>query len=342
MLGRPEENEDIWMGYIIASGWIRQIEEMEKSGVKTYQQALEIANIYRKFGYLFQSKMAGALVNAAKLRPDNLKVRDIMDIDAYLRDVRLLGDWANFFTKPDPEIMEALIRNETISWITFGGQYSCDCLNNNLSYYLAHTKTLEALELSVGPYASVSIKPDEMHYLAEGLRHNTSIKRLMLWNVDIGDKSLEILLNAIASNPNLQLRFLDLTNTNLTDHSIGVLRKFVDKYLPIKRIDTSGNTPFWDLFTELEKEINILKSQHKQTGYFYKRKMKTHIAEIITLFNNIQHCAVTYRAGLKQLINLIDSLDKPDLNMKRIRNLAADSVKYTPKDQLINSARRTL
>lgn len=161
---------------------------------------------------------------------------DTKDVQKFINLYAFLKPFSTLYAKPylfqDKYRPLLDILKNSVTKVNIDDYYPRNYVNSNLTAFIAESHILTSLDLT-GPFYSdndTRLTSSHMKFIADGLKVNTSLKKLRLENQPIGDEGLRILLDALNSNPAIHLEQLDLRGTNITEKGYLELTKYMETY----------------------------------------------------------------------------------------------------------------
>lgn len=221
--------------------WLNERETLAENNCD-FNEAISLAKLYStetKSKYCSshsKNKAIGWLWEAISYKPDNIELENVISLDDFFHQFSDLC-CSYLFTDSAMILLDALKRNTTITELNLSvlpddnHSDSFNYANKNLAAYIAETKVLKKLNISMAFWKknTYMLQAEDMHQIANGLKFNTSIEELNIQRQPIGDNGLIRILEALANNPRSKLKKLNILDICLTDKGAIALLDFLKK-----------------------------------------------------------------------------------------------------------------
>ncbi len=185
------------------------------------------------------------LCRAIEYKPEGCPTQSIIDLDDFLSVFKILESLAVFSCK-DQAFQDALYKNNTITKLSCG--IPSDKANVRLTNFIANSTSLKKIDIWVNPNSDSWERLDarSVKFIARGLEKSSSVEELILINQPIRDEGLHAILTALAKNPKLKLRKLNVAGTHLTAHGLKELEEFLLHYHSLQWVNVYYNADYKD------------------------------------------------------------------------------------------------
>lgn len=161
----------------------------------------------------------------------------------FFKDINELtiGD-EEFNSKNSDWVIDRLAACSSIKYlkIDYGSKYGF--VNEAFAKYIAKAKYLEKLDIGSYMHANHRLGQDRAIHVANGLRHNTSIKELDISEQRIGDVGVKYIIKALTDNPNNKVEKINFFSDNVSDVGAKLIYDYILKDNPLTFVNVAYNS----------------------------------------------------------------------------------------------------